>query len=48
MNALIIVIVSIIIWEVLLKKWVMPKLDTTIRVTKVRLTNLINKLKWWK
>ena len=50
MNALIVIVVSIIVWEVLLKKWVMPKLNTTIRRDKwkVRLTNFVNKLKWWK
>jgi hypothetical protein len=48
MNTLIVVIVSIIVWEVLLKNWVMPKLNTAIRVNKVRLNNLVNKFKWWK
>ncbi len=48
MNALIVVVVSVVVWEVLLRKWVMPKLDTTVRVNKVRLSNLVNKLKWWK
>jgi hypothetical protein len=48
MNVLVVAVVVVVVWEVLLRKWVMPKLDTTVRVNKVRLTNLINKLKWWK
>ena len=47
MNVLIVVVVSVVVWEVLLRKWVMPKLDTTIRVNKVRLTNLVNKVTGW-